>query len=79
MQVQEELARRSRGHIATSGKKEASAQTMYIHKLFSAESVVKYTAESIGITEGKNQSYGDVSAGLKIQDYHAIPELCRRI
>jgi len=68
MQVQEELVRRSKGHISTSGKrKETLVQIMYFHKLFSVESVVKYAVEFIGITEAKNRLFGDVSVGLRIQ------------
>lgn len=48
-------------------RKETLVQIMYFHKLFSVESVVKYTVEFIGITEAKNRLFGDVSVGLRIQ------------
>jgi hypothetical protein len=35
------------------------------HRWFSAATVMKYSAEFIGITEERNQSYGDASADWK--------------
>jgi len=46
-------------------RKETIATSILYHRWFSAATVMKYFEGFIGITEERNQSYGDASADWK--------------
>ena len=48
-------------------------------RLYFVKTVEKYLEESIGITEGRGQSFGDASAGLKIQECFVMRELLEKM
>lgn len=68
MQVQEELVRRSRGHISTSGKKRNfSSNHVFSQIIFCGECGEIYRRVHWNNRGKKNRLFGDASVGLRIQ------------
>ncbi len=69
MQVQEELARRSRGHIGASGKRRNfSSNHAFAQIVFCGQCGEIFRRVHWNNRGKKNQLYGDVLVGLKVQD-----------
>ena len=72
--MQEEIKNEKSLILAKMDKDEITVATTVWLKLYFVKTVGRYLEESIGITEGRGQSFGDASADLKIQEYFVMRE-----
>lgn len=67
MQVQEELIRRSTGHVGTSAKKRNFSCSHPFSQIVFCGDVEKYIEEFIGTTVARNLLFGDASVDWRTQ------------